>query len=208
MQWMWRSKFESRRHPLPHKDQWALDGAFKATLLPHWPPRAPHCRELIAATAPGNLPQKLTQGPHCAQDGKSERRLQNIGYRVDRPMDNPVLEETKYLQKMHDCMVLVSGFQIHQAERAIFFKCRPLCRIANSLNCWNCWIFFNVGCRTWQHHSWTGSWELWVQFSIPGSVAVSGLGGLEKWGKWAMRGVLIEPPARCCSAHSLLPSII
>ena len=103
MQWMWRSKFESRRHPLPHKDQWALDGAFKATLLPHWPPRAPHCRELIAATAPGNLPQKLTQGPHCAQDGKSERRLQNIGYRVDRPMDNPVLEETKYLQKK--CMI-------------------------------------------------------------------------------------------------------
>ena len=111
---------------------------------------------------------------------------------------------------MHDCMVLVSGFQIHQAERAIFFKCRPLCRIANSLNCWNCWIFFNAGCRTWQHHCWTGSWELWVQFSIHGSVAVSGLGGLEKWGKWAMRGVLIEPPARCCSAcsaHSLLPSI-
>ena len=44
---------------------------------------------LIAATALGNLPQKLTEAPHCAQDGKSDHRdaqLQNSGHWVDRPM--------------------------------------------------------------------------------------------------------------------------
>ena len=38
---------------------------------------------LIAATALGNLPQKLTEAPHCAQDGKSDLRdaqLHNSGY--------------------------------------------------------------------------------------------------------------------------------
>ena len=76
-----------RRHPT-HKDQWALDGAVKATQRGFFATAiAGHAlgiARLIAATALGNLPQKLTQesrfaskkmtqGPLCLQDGKNRK---------------------------------------------------------------------------------------------------------------------------------------
>ena len=76
MQWVWRQKFLLRRHPT-HKDQWALDGAVKATQRGFFATAiAGHAlgiARLIAATALGNLPQKLTQGPLCLQDGKNRK---------------------------------------------------------------------------------------------------------------------------------------
>ena len=60
-----------------HKDQWALDGAVKATQRGFFATAiAGHAlgiARLIAATALGNLPQKLTQGPLCLQDGKNRK---------------------------------------------------------------------------------------------------------------------------------------
>ena len=68
LQWVWRQKFLLRRHPT-HKDQWALDGAVKATQRGFFATAiAGHAlgiARLIAATALGNLPQKLTLAPHC-----------------------------------------------------------------------------------------------------------------------------------------------
>ena len=76
LQWVWRQKFLLRRHPT-HKDQWALDGAVKATQRGFFATAiAGHAlgiARLIAATALGNLPQKLTQGPLCLQDGKNRK---------------------------------------------------------------------------------------------------------------------------------------